>query len=278
MDILESKSSLKAWVADVKEKGARIGLVPTMGALHEGHISLIEALAPHVDRVVASVFVNPMQFGPQEDFGRYPRTREADIARLSAAGCHAAYFPQVEDMYPAGFSTAVTAGPWEGILCGAFRPGHFTGVATVVTKLLLQASADAAIFGEKDFQQLRIIEKTVADLDIPCVIHRGATHREANGLARSSRNAYLTEAERAAAPALYRALRQTAERLRGGAPASGALAEARKTIEDAGFSPIDYVEYRSDGTLETLDAFTPGGRLFAAARLGGTRLIDNLAV
>lgn len=278
MNILENKSSLKAWVADVKQNGETIGLVPTMGALHDGHISLIEAIRPLVDRVAASVFVNPLQFGPNEDFSAYPRTREADVARLHAAGCDAAYFPEITDLYPEGFATAVTVGEWGTILCGAFRPGHFDGVATVVTKLLLQAEADHAIFGEKDFQQIRVIERTVSDLDIPCFIHRGPTKREADGLAMSSRNAYLSPAERVVAPALYRVLTATASRIRNGEAVGDALKSGIQEITDAGFKSVDYLEYRVDDTLAPLEQYVPNGRLFVAARLGKARLIDNLAV
>jgi len=230
------------------------------------------------DRVVASIFVNPTQFGPNEDFTHYPRQEETDLALLEKAGCDLVYLPTVAAMYPLGFSTAVSVtGVSEG-LCGACRPGHFSGVATVVTKLLLQGLPDIAVFGEKDYQQLQVIKRLVQDLDIPVRILGAPTLREADGLAKSSRNAYLTPEERRIAPALYKALTDAAKRVRGGEAASKACADAAKALIAAGFARTDYIDVRDAETLAPVEHPSKPARILAAAWLGRTRLIDNRSI
>jgi pantoate--beta-alanine ligase len=249
-----------------------------MGALHDGHLSLVAAGLKEADRVLVSIFVNPTQFGPNEDFAAYPRTEAADAAKLDQAGAHAIFAPSVEEMYPAGASTTVTvAGLSEG-LCGAFRPGHFAGVATVVTKLLNQAQPDVALFGEKDYQQLQVIRRLTADLDMPVTIRGVPTLREADGLAMSSRNAYLSPQERAVAPALHRALQEAAARLRRGAGSADAAEQAIEAILAAGFGSVDYLELRGADDLAPMSVLDRPARLIVAARLGKARLIDNIPV
>ncbi len=279
-EIIRTIGRLRARVRAWRAAGETIALVPTMGALHDGHVSLVALARRRAARVVVSIFVNPAQFGPDEDFARYPRAFEADLAKLAAAGADAAFHPDAAEMYPPGFATSIAPqGPAAAGLEDRFRPTHFQGVATVVAKLLLQASPDAAIFGEKDFQQLAVIRRMVRDLDIPVEIVGAPTLREASGLALSSRNAYLDPAQRERAPALYRALRAAAERLRQGAALEPTLHEASAAIAAAGFE-IDYVELRDAQTLgapiagQTLRDW----RLLGAARIGATRLIDNVAV
>ncbi len=219
LPICRTVPALRQTVANWRREGLRFALVPTMGALHAGHLALIARGLQLADRVVASVFINPTQFGPHEDFASYPRRESEDAALLAQAGAHALFAPTVDAMYPEGFSTAISVGgPSEG-LCGTFRPGHFSGVATVVTKLLLQAGPDVALFGEKDYQQLQVIRRMVRDLDIPVLIEGVPTVREADGLALSSRNAYLTAEQRAIAPLLNRTLRAMAEAVAKGAAA-----------------------------------------------------------
>ncbi len=271
-------AALRAVVAEWRRQGRRVALVPTMGALHAGHLSLVRLALERAERVVASVFVNPAQFGPNEDFASYPRGEADDAARLRETGAHLMFAPAVEEMYPPGFATTVSvAGVSEG-LCGAHRPGHFEGVATVVTKLLLQALPDMAVFGEKDYQQLMVIRRLTRDLDIPVEIVGGATVREADGLALSSRNAYLSPEERRIAPALYRALAETAAALAAGEEAPLLLARAREAVLAAGFRDVEYLELRDAETLAPLDRAARPARLLAAARLGRTRLIDNVPV
>jgi pantoate--beta-alanine ligase len=251
-----------------------------MGALHEGHLSLVRLAKQHAARTVASVFVNPTQFGPNEDFDAYPRSEARDAELLASVGCDLIYAPAVEAMYPPGFSTTVAVGGVSEPLDGAARPGHFTGVATVVTKLLLQSQADAAVFGEKDYQQLQVIRRLVRDLDIPVEVVGAPTARAEDGLALSSRNAYLTAPERQAAPELHRALAAAVEALRAGRPVAEVEAQVARRITASGFSRVDYVEVRDPADLSRLG---PGpiagpGRILAAAVLGKARLIDNLAV
>jgi pantoate--beta-alanine ligase len=247
-----------------------------MGALHQGHLALVARARELAPRVVASLFVNPTQFGPNEDFVRYPRDEAADAAKFAAAGAHLLYAPSVEEMYPPGFVVRVDPGPIAERLCGAFRPGHFIGVATVVTKLLLQAHPDVACFGEKDFQQLQIIRRVARDLDIPIRIEGVPTVREPDGLALSSRNAYLSAAERAIAPALQRMLTATAVRIMAGAAPGDAAAEGARMLLEAGFTKVDYVGACDAETLEPLARRDRPGRLLAAVWLGRTRLIDNV--
>lgn len=256
----------------------KVAFVPTMGALHAGHIALISEARKRADHVIASLFVNPAQFGEGEDFGRYPR-READDARmLEQAGCDLLWMPSVDDIYPDGFSTKISVAGvsehWEG----EARPGHFDGVATVVAKLLLAVRPDVAVFGEKDFQQLAVIRRLVADLDFPVEIAGVPTVREADGLALSSRNVYLSPEERSRALALPRALNDTREAILGGAPIAKALREAKQALVDAGFLRIDYFALVDTATLEPLDRSQGEMRLIAAAVIGTTRLIDNLKV
>jgi len=280
LPVVRDVQSLRETVAGWRAAGLRVGLVPTMGALHAGHLSLVRLALTRADRVVASVFVNPTQFGPGEDFDAYPRTEAEDAAKLAQAGCHLLYAPDAAAMYPPGFSTQVTV---EGVsrgLCGASRPGHFNGVAIVVTKLLLQVLPDVAVFGEKDYQQLQVIRRLVTDLNIPVEIVGGPTQREADGLALSSRNAYLTAEERVVAPMLFQVMTEVAAVLTSGAPAESILAEARARLEVAGFAAIEYLDLRDAETLSPLETVEPGrsARLLAAARLGRTRLIDNIPV
>lgn len=256
----------------------RLSLVPTMGALHAGHIALIEEARRRSDKVAATIFVNPAQFGANEDFGRYPRREAEDARMLEAAGCDLLWMPSVADIYPDGFATSVHVGGvsqrWEG----EARPGHFNGVATVVAKLLISTRPDLALFGEKDFQQLAVIRRMVADLGIPVDIVGVATVRESDGLALSSRNAYLSDDERARALALPRALEYAREAIRGGTPVQLVLDTARKSLVEAGFSRIDYLTLVDAFSLEPLEAPKGEMRLIAAAVIGTTRLIDNLPV
>ncbi len=271
-------SEVRARVAEWRKTGLSVALVPTMGALHDGHLTLVRTALKAADRAVVSIFVNPTQFGPNEDFAAYPRTEDADLAKLASVGASLLFAPTVAEMYPQGFSTAITvAGVSEG-LCGATRPGHFSGVATVVTKLLQQVQPDVAAFGEKDYQQLQVLRRLVRDLDMPVAILGVPTVREADGLALSSRNAYLSAEERAVAPALQRALADAAAAMTGGMPVAAALDAARAAILGAGFAAIDYLELRAADGLAPLTEVDRPARILVAARLGRTRLIDNLAV
>jgi len=279
--VARTVADLRAAVAGWRADGLRVALVPTMGFLHDGHMALIESARALADRVVVSIFVNPTQFGPKEDFAHYPRDEAGDMAKLARAGVEVVFTPTVGDMYPDGFSTRVSVGALGDALCGPFRPGHFDGVATVCAKLLLQALPDHAMFGEKDFQQLLIIRRMARDLDIPVAIEGVATIREADGLALSSRNAYLSADQRKAAPALHAAIADAAARIAAGDAPVAACADARVRMAAAGFEPIDYVEARAVDGLRPLDVpGAPGvrARVFAAAWLGGTRLIDNVPV
>lgn len=271
--------ALRAEVAAWRRKGLRVGLVPTMGALHEGHLSLVAEGLKRCDRVVASVFVNPTQFGPGEDYAAYPRGEDRDAGLLAGAGCALLYAPTVEAMYPAGFATTVTVSGVTAPLEGAARPTHFAGVATVVAKLLIQAGPDVAIFGEKDFQQLQVIRRMVRDLDLPVEIVGAPTARDDQGLALSSRNAYLSETELSVARRLNVVLRKAASDARATGDAPAAAARAAGSLTDLGFA-VDYVVIADPGTLETLPAgpIERPARILAAARLGRTRLIDNLPV
>jgi len=256
----------------------KLALVPTMGALHEGHMALISEAKNRAERVAASIFVNPTQFGPGEDFGRYPRQERTDAQMLEEAGCSLLWAPSVHDIYPDGFSTTVkVAGVserWEGDA----RPGHFDGVATVVLKLLLSVRPDIALFGEKDFQQLAVIRRMVADLGVPVEIIGVTTVREPDGLALSSRNAYLLPEERQQAVALPRALEAARAAILSGAIIGEVLDEAQQTLRKAGFSRVDYFALVDSATLEPLNAAGGNMRLIAAAVIGTTRLIDNIAV
>ncbi|HKK30032.1 MAG TPA: pantoate--beta-alanine ligase [Alphaproteobacteria bacterium] len=276
--IVRTVAGLRAQVAAWRADGDTVGLIPTMGALHEGHLSLVRAALSEYSRAVATLFVNPKQFNDPADYANYPRTEESDAAKLAAVGADLLYCPNPEEMYPEGFSTNVSVvGVSEG-LCGSARPGHFDGVATVCTKLFLQSGADGAFFGEKDFQQLKVVERFVTDLDIPTTIHPCPTVRNPDGLALSSRNQHLGPRERAVAPALYRILSETAQALADGTDRQVAVESAKQAILAAGYDRIDYLEARREADLAP--EFAPGepARLFAAAFLGGTRLIDNVAI
>ena len=254
----------------------RVALVPTMGALHAGHMALIAEATKQADRVAASIFVNPTQFGEGEDFGRYPRREEQDARMLQAAGCDLLWVPSVGDIYPDQFATRISVAGvserWEG----EARPGHFDGVATVVAKLLLSTRADVALFGEKDFQQLAVIRRMVADLGIATKIVGVPTVREPDGLALSSRNAYLDDNERRQSLALPRALQAARAAILSGTPVADVLHEARESLREGGFSRVDYFALVDSATLEPLDQAAGDMRLIAAAVIGDTRLIDNV--
>lgn len=277
VQIFRDLASLSAALAPWRATG-RIAMVPTMGALHAGHLALVREARRQAERAVVSIFVNPAQFGPNEDFAAYPRQEAADIALLEAEGVDALWAPDVATMYPAGFATRIhVSGVSEG-LDGAARPGHFDGVATVVAKLFGQVRPDIACFGEKDYQQLAVLRRLVADLNLGVEIVAVPTARAADGLALSSRNAYLSDRQRAAALALPRALHTAALAMRAGTPVAEALAQGRATLAAAGFDPIDYVSLCDAATLAPIATLDRPARLLAAARLGRTRLIDNIAV
>jgi pantoate--beta-alanine ligase len=278
VQILRQSSDLRPLVGGWKSAGGSVALVPTMGALHDGHLALVEAARGLADRVVATIFVNPLQFNDRSDLARYPRSEEADADKLRSAGCDALWLGAVGDLYPNGFATTVSVAGiserWEG----AHRPGHFDGVATVVAKLLVAVMPDVAVFGEKDWQQLAVIRRMTSDLGLPIRIAGHPTVREADGLAMSSRNALLGVAERNSAATLHRALDSAARRIAGGGSVETAISDAVTGIESAGFGPIDYLAYVDGATLEPLGHFRPRGRLVAAAYLGKVRLIDNIRV
>lgn len=277
MQTIRQLDALRSGIAAFKSDGTEIALVPTMGALHAGHVALIEAAKRPGRRVVASIFVNPRQFGANEDLSRYPRKETADLAMLRAAGCDLVWLPPVEAMYPEGFATNISVAGVSAGLDGAARPGHFDGVATVVAKLFNQVRPDVALFGEKDFQQLAVIRRMVADLDFAIEIIAVPTQRDDDGLALSSRNVYLDAAQRAAALALPRSLGVAARAIARGDEPGLALATARETLIAAGFA-VDYVELVDAATLHGEGDRHSERRLLAAARIGATRLIDNLAI
>ena len=279
MQIIRELAPLREAVAALRAEARRIALVPTMGALHAGHMALVEEGLRRADAVVASIFVNPKQFGPNEDLAQYPRRERADARMLEEAGCAILWAPAAETMYPEGFATNVSVSGVSEVLEGASRPGHFDGVATVVLKLLNQVAPDIALFGEKDWQQLSVIRRMAADLDLPMEIAGVPIVRDDAGLALSSRNAYLSEEETVAARALPRALGEAATAIARGEPAQAALAAATARLAEAGFTDIDYVSLRDAATLQPIDRLgeTPA-RLLAAARMGPARLIDNLPI
>jgi len=278
VQIIRETAALREAVAGLRAAGGGIALVPTMGALHAGHMALMAEARRHADHVVASIFVNPTQFGANEDLASYPRREAADAAMLEAEGCAILWAPDVATMYPDGFATIVRAGDLGSELDGAARPGHFDGVATVVSRLFEQVRPDVALFGEKDYQQLAVIRRMVRDLGLPIEIVGVPTQRDADGLALSSRNAYLSAEERAAARALPRALGEAAQAIADGGDSAEALARARARLEAAGFDPVDYVELRDAETLAPSPSPGRPARLLAAGRIGRTRLIDNLPV
>jgi pantoate--beta-alanine ligase len=277
--IARTVPALRRAVDNLRKRKATIALVPTMGALHDGHVSLVRLARRRADRVVVSIFVNPTQFAPSEDFGAYPRTWKADIAKLAAEDVDVVWHPTVEAMYPDGFATRITPeGPALAGLEDRFRPHFFGGVATVVGKLFTQCRPDFAMFGEKDFQQLRVVSQMARDLDLGVKVVGSRTVRERDGLAMSSRNVYLAPQQRQIAPTLHRAMKQSAGRIRAGDAIAAAMAAGATMIEAAGFA-LDYFELRHAETLAPVVSRKDGPlRILVAARLGATRLIDNIAV
>lgn len=277
-EVIRSAAALRDKVSAWKRSGMLVGVVPTMGALHDGHLSLARLARVQSDRVIVTIFVNPMQFNNPEDLKKYPRDEAHDLALLKAEGVDVLFAPGPEEVYPEGFATKVSVAGVSEPMEGAFRPGHFDGVATVVTKLFGMTQAGRAFFGEKDWQQVQVVERLVRDLNIPIRIIPCPTIREADGLAMSSRNVRLTAAERAVAPALHRAMQGAAAAIRGGADVAAALEAARAAVLAAGFASVEYLDLRDAGTLEVVTTPERPARLLAAATLGEVRLIDNIAV
>lgn len=280
LEIVRSVADLRAVINIWRREKRRVALAPTMGALHEGHLSLVRLARTHADRVIASLFVNPKQFAAHEDMDRYPRDEAGDAAMLAGAGCDLLFAPGPDEIYPPGFATAVTVSGVSAPLEGAIRPHFFGGVATVVTKLLLQSLPDVAVFGEKDYQQLLVIKRLARDLDIPVEIIGGQTVREADGLAMSSRNAYLSGDERAVAGKMNLILKEAVAALEAGRPIETVENEVAQRLSSAGFTGIDYVAVREADDLAPLPnaKVDRPARLLAAAWIGKTRLIDNFAV
>jgi pantoate--beta-alanine ligase len=277
--IAQTRSIVAGW----HERGLSVGLVPTMGWLHAGHLALVERARAQTDRVLATIFVNPLQFGPSEDFAAYPRDDERDFAILHEQRCDAVFAPGVDEMFPDGGGsidsawTRVSVAPLARVLCGERRHGHFDGVATIVLKLLMIAQPDVAYLGEKDYQQLTIVRRMVRDLCVPVRIEGVPIVRAADGLALSSRNVYLTEQQRRIAPQLFATLQTVGRQMLAGDAPAQAAARGCAALLAAGFDTVDYLALAADDSLEPLAAMRPGARLFAAARLGRTRLIDNIA-
>ena len=276
MQTIRDISQLKSALFDLRAGGQRLALVPTMGALHSGHLVLVEEAKRQADRVVTTIFVNPLQFGENEDLNRYPRKEEEDADALEQTGCDLLWMPTAEQMYPLGFDTTIIAGAIASRWEGHARPGHFDGVATVVAKLFNSVRPEVALFGEKDFQQLAVIRRMALDLNMDIEIVGVPTVRDPDGLALSSRNAYLSRDDRARATMLPRVLERTAARIAEGKAVDQALEDARHTLYDAGFSVVDYVALVDSASLEPLAAPAGRMRLIAAATISGTRLIDNL--
>lgn len=276
--VIRSSAELREKVAGWKRSGMFVGVVPTMGALHDGHLSLVREARRQSDRVIVTIFVNPMQFNNADDLTKYPRDEGHDLALLDAEGVDVLFAPEVAEVYPEGFATKVSVAGVSEPLEGAFRPGHFDGVATVVAKLFGMTQAGRAFFGEKDWQQLQVVRRLVEDLNIPVKIIGCPTIREADGLAMSSRNVRLSTAERAAAPGLHRILEAAAAALRAGALARETLLDAEAEILEAGFREVDYLDLRSVEGLRPLGRATEPARLLVAAWIGDVRLIDNIAV
>lgn len=275
--IVRTVADLRALVAQFRARGEKVALVPTMGALHAGHVSLVEVAKAEGARVIVSIFVNPTQFAPSEDFSKYPRTFEADLEKLAAIGAEAVYAPTVDVMYPKGFATSISLeGPALARLDDVARPHHFGGVATIVAKLFTQCGPDMAIFGEKDFQQLAVVRRMATDLDLAVDVRGAPTIREADGLAMSSRNVYLSPDDRAKAPLLHRAMQEAAAAIRSGTAIETAMTRSRETITAGGFA-LDYLECRAADDLGAPRAGAPL-RMLVAARIGTVRLIDNIGV
>jgi pantoate--beta-alanine ligase len=273
---VDTIAALRKAVNGWRREGQTVALVPTMGALHEAHFSLVKRAQKLADRVVVSIFVNPTQFGPNEDYDQYPRLVDADVARLDAVGADLAFTPTSGEMYPENFRTIIEVTGLNEGLCADYRPGHFDAVAVVVMKLFMQCLPDIAVFGEKDYQQLQVIRKMVQDLDVPVRIESAPTLREKDGLALSSRNRYLNEKERAIAPALYKTLEQAAKELPTARNIRTVLDQARQTVLDAGFRNVEYLSLCDADDLTVLKAYQKPARLIVAAYLGKTRLIDNI--
>ena len=278
IEIVRTVADLRQRLAAWRQEDRTIGLVPTMGALHDGHFSLVDKAVQSNDRTVTSLFVNPKQFGPGEDLDVYPRDEVADAAALSERGVDLLFAPSVEEMYPDGAVTAVSVPGIGDLLEGGFRPGFFTGVATVVAKLLIQSLPHRAYFGEKDYQQLCVIRRLTKDLDLPIEIVACPIVREADGLALSSRNAYLKAEERQAAPALHQALINSGKDIANGAAVAASVAAAKSELLNAGFTKVDYISVCDPASLEELENVTGQARILGAAWLGKTRLIDNIAI
>lgn len=276
--ILRNLVELRKTVGEWKAAGDIVGVVPTMGALHEGHLSLARAARQDCSRVIVTIFVNPKQFNNPDDLKKYPRTEETDALALGPVGVDVIFAPMPDEVYPEGFATRVSLSGIAASMEGDYRPGHFDGVATVVTKLFGMTQADRAYFGQKDWQQLQVVRRLVADLDIPIEIIGCETVREADGLAMSSRNQRLAPEARKRAAALYRVLKETALAIRNGAPVPAAMKQAQAEIVTAGFDSVDYIELRNATTLERVQDLTEPARILAAAMIGGVRLIDNIAV
>lgn len=278
MKIIRRKSDLRAMTSAWHRSGETIGVVLTMGALHSGHLSLVNAAQAKADRVIVTIFVNPRQFNNPEDLAKYPRTEDSDAEKLEPLNIDVLYVPEPEEMYPEGFASTISvSGVSEG-LCGGARPGHFDGVATVVSKLLLQTDADFTFFGEKDYQQLQVVRRVATDLDLKTEIIACPTIREEDGLAMSSRNLRLNVEARATAPLIREVLVSTATAIDRGEPVTDALAAARREFVSAGIGEVDYLELRSDPDLVLLEVADQPARLFIAAWLDGVRLIDNLPI
>ena len=277
MIIVRTIDALRAAASSWRRAGKTVALIPTMGALHEGHLSLVRLGQTICDQTIVTIFLNPFQFGKNEDLGSYPSNLERDTEILKVVGADLLFTPDNKEMYPDGFSTGIVPGPISKTLCGAFRPGHFRGVATIVTKLLMQSQPDKAIFGEKDYPQLLVIRKISSDLNIPVEIVSAPTQRGSNGLALSSRNAYLSPSERSLAPLLYRTLCRAAEEIKARPETPGEIcARADQELRSSGFSSVDYLALCDPETLENIQFYDRPARLLAAANIGKTRLIDNV--
>ncbi|MCV6585825.1 MAG: pantoate--beta-alanine ligase [Marinibacterium sp.] len=274
--IVTTRDALRAQVAGWKAAGARVGVVPTMGALHDGHLSLVRMAKSACDRVIVTIFVNPKQFNNPEDLEKYPRTERDDAAKLAPFGVDAIYVPTPDQIYPDGFATTVSVAGLDTMLCGAHRPGHFDGVATVVSKLFLQTGADQAFFGEKDYQQLQIVRRMAGDLDLPTQVIACPTVREASGLAMSSRNRRLSPGGAERAAMLYPVLRGMADALSQGAGFSGLVPQATEQLQAAGFDEIEYLELRAASGLAQMEHADRPARVFFAGWIEGVRLIDNV--
>ena len=276
--VARTVAAMREHVALWKAEGDLVAVVPTMGALHDGHLALVRAAQRDCSRVIVTIFVNPTQFTEDEDLDAYPRGEAADLAKLQALAADLAFLPGGDQMYPDGFATSVRIEGLTEVLCGLERPAHFGGVATVVSKLFNQSQADRAYFGEKDYQQSLVVRRMARDLDIPIEIVPVPTVREPDGLAMSSRNVYLSKAQRAVAPVLYRVLSGMAKRMTEGETASAAINWGRAALESAGFDRIEYLEVRNAETLAPIDGAARNARVFVAAHMGETRLIDNVSV